>query len=126
MDRLDPAASRSRARPLGEVGDSELEQERLAIEHSLMRFEEIEAENLENFDPDDSLMSLGLGLGIKVPKHLSNKARIKSAAVQYINQPLGGTSRGAQGWRRNLPHYEVSSPKDQQAAASLHRIVNDI
>lgn len=39
------------------------------------------------------MMSLGLGLGIKVPKHLSSRARIQSAAIHNTKRPLGGAEK---------------------------------
>ena len=103
-----------------------MERERLAIENSLLKFEEIKAENLEAFDPDDSLMSLGLGLGIKVPKHLSNKARIKSAGVPHGSLPVGGFGRGRKGVRMSAENRDADSPENEQAAESqLNKLAKD-
>jgi hypothetical protein len=41
--------------------------------------ENISDECLHEDADQDSLLSLGLGLGIKVPRHLTNKGRIQSA-----------------------------------------------
>lgn len=70
---------KSRMRLRDDFFDSELDQERLAIEKYLMKFQDIDTQNKNTCKADDSLTSLGLGIGIKIPKHLSNKERIKSA-----------------------------------------------
>ena len=51
-----------------------------------MQFDKHEVEQDELLEKasvhsDDSLMSLGLGLGIKVPTYLAQKYRLRSAAV---------------------------------------------
>lgn len=70
-----------KARGLQAFAEAALEEDQ-----SILKFDknDVEQEILvdrASEESDDSLMSLGLGLGIKVPTYLANKYRLRSAAV---------------------------------------------